>query len=274
MTDGGTASTARELRRAGRFRVAAAIVGRGVLGAAILFAAAEVATTAGLVPPIYLPPATTIVAAGAALLTEPGFLLDIGSTLLAWALGLLLATVISIPLGLVLGASETGYRMASPLIEFMRPVPSVAWIPFAVLVFGQGLTMKVVLVAYATAWPILYNTVYGMHDVDPLAIEIARAFGLPRRAVLRRAVLPSAAPFIFTGIRVSASLGLIVVVGAELFAAAASGIGAFILNASNGGTHMDQVFASAAIAGLLGVGINLLFDAIDRRAFGWRLQRG
>ena len=133
--------------------------------------------------------------------------------------------------------------MVSPLIEFMRPIPSVALIPLGILLWGQGFTMKVILVAYATAWPILYNTIYGVHDVDPIAVQTARAFGLKRGAILRHIDLPSAAPFIFTGIRISASIGLIVVVGCELLASAESGIGSFILFVSSSGGQMDSVLA-------------------------------
>ena len=243
---------------------------RGLMGALVLFALAELVTNLGLVPTQYLPHATSIVASMAGLLFDVSFLSQALATLSAWAAGLAAATLIAVPLGIALGSSETAYRATSPLIEFMRPIPAAALIPIAILVLGQGLAMKIALVAYATLWPILYNTVYGVHDVDPVAIQTARAFGLSRLAVLRRAVLPSAAPFIFTGLRISASLGLIVVVGAELLAAATSGIGSYILNISTSGGDMDKVYAAAAVAGLLGVLINLAFASIDRSAFKWR----
>jgi NitT/TauT family transport system permease protein len=130
--------------------------------------------------------------------------------------------------------------------------------------------MKVILVAYATAWPILFNTVYGVHDVDPIAVQTARCFGLKQRAIHWRISLPSAAPLVFTGIRISASIGVIVVIAAELLASADSGIGSYILFVSTQGGHMDSVLAGAAIAGILGVLINSFFDLIDRRAFAWR----
>jgi len=164
--------------------------------------------------------------------------------------------------------------MVSPIIEFMRPIPSVALIPLGILLWGQGFPMKVILVAYATTWPILFNTVYGVHDVDPIAIQTARCFGLRPAAVLRNISLPSAAPFIFTGIRISASIGLIVVVGAELLASADSGIGSYILFVSSSGGQMDSVLAGAAIAGLVGVAINAILARIDRRLFGWRYLGG
>jgi NitT/TauT family transport system permease protein len=184
--------------------------------------------------------------------------------------GLVLASVISIPLGVLIGTSHLAYRMVSPLIEFMRPIPSVALIPLGILLWGQGFSMKVILVAYATIWPILFNTVYGVHDVDPIAVQTAHCFGLKRGAILRRINLPSAAPFIFTGIRISASIGLIVVVGCELLASAQSGIGSYILFVSSSGGHMDSVLAGAAIAGLVGAVINGVLELLDRRFFAWR----
>ena len=130
--------------------------------------------------------------------------------------------------------------------------------------------MKVILVAYATTWPILFNTVYGVHDVDPIAVQTARCFGLKRRAIHWRITFPSAAPLIFTGIRISAAIGLIVVIASELLASADSGIGSYILFVSLHGGHMDSVLAGAAIAGILGVIINSVFGLVDRRVFAWR----
>jgi NitT/TauT family transport system permease protein len=188
----------------------------------------------------------------------------------AWAIGLGVAVVVSVPLGILIGTSDVAYKIATPLVELMRPIPSVALIPLAILLWGQGLTMKVILVAYATTWPILFNTIYGVHDVDPIAVQTARCFGLNRLAIHRRISLPSAAPFIFAGVRISASIGLIVVIGIELLAGADRGIGSYILFVSSNGGHMDSVLAGAAIAGLVGLAINGIFGVIERRTFAWR----
>jgi NitT/TauT family transport system permease protein len=242
-------------------------VSAGILA---FFLVAEFVTRLELVPPIYLPRASTVVLRMVELLRDASFLGHIVATLQAWAAGLALATLISVPLGIAIGTSDVSYRMVSPLIEFMRPIPSVALIPLGILLWGQGFPMKVILVAYATTWPILFNTVYGVHDVEPVALQTARCFGLRRGPVLRHVVLPSAAPLIFTGIRISASIGLIVVVGCELLASADSGIGSYILFVSSSGGQMDSVLAGAAVAGLLGALINSIFELIDRRVFAWR----
>jgi NitT/TauT family transport system permease protein len=243
---------------------------RAVAGVLAFFLIAEFIASLELVPSIYLPRASTVVYRMIELMQDAKFLKNVLATVHAWAAGLALATLISVPVGILIGTSDLAYRMSSPLIEFMRPIPSVALIPLGILLWGQGFSMKVILVAYATTWPILFNTIYGVHDVDPIAIQSARCFGLKPLAILRRVNLPSAAPFIFTGIRISASIGLIVVVGTELLVSADSGIGSYILFVSSSGGHMDSVLAGAAIAGIVGVLINWLLGLIDRRAFAWR----
>jgi NitT/TauT family transport system permease protein len=243
---------------------------RVALGIFIFFLILEFVTRLELVPPIYLPRASTVVRRMIELLQDPKFLRHVLATLHAWAVGLTFATLISLPIGILIGTSELAYKMSSPLIEFMRPIPSVALIPLGILLWGQGFSMKVILVAYAATWPILFNTVYGVHDVDPIAVQTARCFGLKQTAILRRINLPSAAPFIFTGIRISAAIGLIVVIGAELLASADSGIGSYILFVSLNGGQMDSVLAGAAIAGIIGAMINSGLGLIDRRFFGWR----
>lgn len=243
---------------------------RVALGIAIFFLVLEFITSLGLVPAIYLPKASTVVQRMVELAVDFTFLKHALATLAAWATGLALAILISVPVGIVIGTSDLAYKMTSPVIEFMRPIPSAALVPLAILLWGQGFPMKVILVAYATTWPILFNTVYGVHDVDPIAVQTARCFGLRQRAIHWRISLPSAAPLIFTGVRISASIGLIVVIAAELLASADSGIGSYILFVSLNGGQMDSVLAGAAIAGLLGVLINSLFGLMDRRMFAWR----
>ena len=182
------------------------------VGILAFFLVLEFITSLGLVPSIYLPKASTVLRRMGELLVDVPFLKHVLATLAAWAAGLALAILISVPIGILIGTSDLAYKMSSPVIEFMRPIPSVALIPLGILLWGQGFSMKVILVAYATTWPILFNTVYGVHDVDPIAVQTARCFGLKQAAILRRVSLPSAAPFIFTGIRISASIGLIVVI--------------------------------------------------------------
>jgi NitT/TauT family transport system permease protein len=145
----------------------------------------------------------------------------------------------------------------------------VALIPLAILVYGQGAQMKIALVVYACVWPIFFNTIYGVRDVEPLAKETARIFRTSPVGVVTHVLLPSAAPFIATGIRIAAAIALIVTISAELLAGAASGIGSWILSMSSGGANLSLVYAGTIFAGALGLLLNALLVGVERRLFAW-----
>jgi len=176
---------------------------RGAIGVVVLFLVLEAVTRAELVTPDYLPPASSILRETFDLLTDPSFLGDVWVTLQACLIGLAIATVVAVPLGLVLGLTEIAYRATVVVIEFLRPIPSVALIPLAILIYGRGLEMKVSLVVFACVWPLLFNTIYGIHSVDPVAVDTARVLGLGRWQIGGRVYLRSASPFIFTGVKIA-----------------------------------------------------------------------
>lgn len=243
---------------------------RGAVGAGLFFLLAEAVTRVGLVNPVYLPPASQVLARTVGLLGDAAFLGQVLATLSAWAVGLGLAVALAVPVGVALGSSRVAYGASRMLVEFLRPIPSVALIPLAILLFGQGLQMKVALIVYASVWPILFNTIYGIHDVDPVAVDTARSFGFGRLSILGRVALPSAAPFIATGVRVSAAIALILAISAELLAGGTSGIGAWILVAGSGGASNDLVYAGTVVTGLLGVAVNVAFLRLERRFLAWQ----
>ena len=157
-----------------------------------------------------LPLISTVLGQAFGLLGNTQFLTDTAATLGAWAAGLAITVAVGVPLGLILG-SVPGVRSATrAIVEFLRPIPAVALIPLAALVLGPGQRMNITLVVYASIWPVLFNTIYGLDDVDPLAKETLRAFGFGRLAVIRRVSLPAAAPFIATGVRVASSIARVV----------------------------------------------------------------
>jgi len=242
---------------------------RGLVGAAALFGLLELLTRAELVNPTYLPPASTILLTTGRILADTEFLANVGGTLLAWGIGMLIAMVIAIPIGLLLGASWRSYLAATTAIEFLRPIPSVALIPLVILLRGRGLDMKVILIVYASVWPILFNTIYGMREVDPIAKETARAFGLGRLAILWKISLRAASPFIYTGIRISAAIALILAISTELIAGGGLGIGTWMIANSETGVPRELLYAGIVVTGLLGLGINAVLVAGERRLFAW-----
>lgn len=256
-------------RTASRRRTTAIL--RGVLGVAGLALLLELVSRSGLVSTTYLPPFSRVVGEAIALWADPTFRTDVGATLLTYVLGMLIAGAIAIPVGVVFGMYQPAYRAARAIVELMRPIPPVALVPLVLLILGAGLQMKLVIVVFAAVWPIIFNTLYGVHDVDPYAKDMARTFGVGRWGIVRRIVIPSAAPFVMTGIRIASSIALIVVITVELIAGGADGIGAFISRErayGDAGSYL-AVLAATVTAGLLGLVINLAIGWVERRFFGW-----
>lgn len=242
---------------------------RGLVGAVALLGVLEALTRAEIVSPAYLPPASAVLVTTLRILVDPEFLTAMVATLAAWAGGLAVAACIAVPLGLVLGTSRRGYLASLAAVEFLRPIPSVALIPLAILLLGRGLDMRVALIAYASLWPILVNTVSGVREADPLARDTARAFGYGPRAIVRLVTLPSAAPFVATGVRIASAIALIVGISAELIAGGGPGIGTWMLTHSLSGIDRELVYAAIVVAGLLGLATNTLMVAVERRLFAW-----
>jgi NitT/TauT family transport system permease protein len=244
---------------------------RGLVGPAAFLLLAQLLGSSGVLSRSVLPLASTVLARAAGLAASPRFLTDLAATLEAWAAGLATAVAVAVPCGLILG-SVPGVRSATcALVEFLRPIPAVVLIPLVALLLGPGLRMNVTLIAYAAAWPVLLNTIYGLDDVDPLAKETLRAFGFGRIAVIRRVCLPSAAPFIVTGIRLASSVAIVVSIGIGVVTGRidGNGIGAFIADASTSAPHTAVVLAAALWAGVLGLALNALIAWAGRRALPW-----
>lgn len=247
---------------------------RGLIGVLVFLLVGEVIGRAGLVDRTYLPPSSTVLVHIADLLTDGSFLSDVAFTLTGWASGLLIAMVIAIPAGLVLGSLPVVNSAVRMLVEFLRPIPAVALAPLVILMIADQGQMERVLAAYAATWPILINTVYGAGDVDPVARDMARCFGLSRFAILVRVFLPSVAPFIATAVRVASSVALVVTISTELISGGgAHGIGLFILNASGDPDGAGDVFAAVAITGMLGLVFDSLLRYLERRLFRWNFER-
>jgi len=246
---------------------------RGVIGVGVLALGMEIFARSGLTDERFLPPLSVVIVKLGQELVDPAFLLAILATFGTWFLGLLLAAVVAIPLGIVLGLSEFTYRVSRAAIDLVRPIPPIALIPLVILVLGTTLGMKITLVVFAALWPILFNTITGVRDVDPQLTQMARSFQLGRGAIIRRIVLPASAPFIATGVRVSSSIALIVVVTVELIAGGSQGLGAYIAEARAIGTDVPRVFAGTLMTGALGLLINSALGALERRFFGWHERK-
>jgi ABC-type nitrate/sulfonate/bicarbonate transport system permease component len=236
-------------------------------GVLAVLLALELLVRTGIIAARYFPPMTDTFGALAELLGRGSYWEAVGRTLQGWAIGLAIAVAIAVPLGLAVGFNELLFRALRPIIEFLRPVPSVALVPLAILAYGTGLSSKVFLVVFASTWPLLIQTLYGARDVDPLQVETARAYRIGRLRRLLRVTLPSAVPYIATGLRIASATALILAVTAELIIGAA-GLGRSIAVAQSGGA-IEEMYALIITTGLLGWLLNALFARVERRVLHW-----
>jgi ABC-type nitrate/sulfonate/bicarbonate transport system permease component len=235
-----------------------------VLGVLVLF---EVLPRIGVLPRDHFPPISETLSTLGEELGEASFWDAVGNTLQGWALGLGIAAGLAIPIGIVIGSSRLLYRAMRGVIEFLRPIPSVALIPLAILIYGTGLESKVFLAAFASFWQLLVATLYGVQDVDPVATDTARSFGFSRFQRLFRVTLPSAVPYIATGLRIASAVSLILTVTAELVIGA-PGLGRAINLARSGGNE-ELMYALILTTGILGVLLNIIFLRAERRVLRW-----
>ncbi|TDC40696.1 ABC transporter permease subunit [Micromonospora sp. 15K316] len=227
----------------------------------------EAVPRAGIVSQEYLPPLSRITGALAELATEAAFWTALGDTVRGWFLGLAIAVTLGVAVGFVVGTVPVLREFTASTIEFLRPIPSVALIPLAVLVFGTDLRSVLLLVGYAAFWQVLVQVLYGVQDVDPVAAETARTFGLGRWARIRYVTWPTALPYVLTGVRLAAAVALILAITAELVIGA-PGLGNEIGVAQSGGA-VARMYALVVVTGLLGVAVNALARRLERWLLSW-----
>jgi ABC-type nitrate/sulfonate/bicarbonate transport system permease component len=241
----------------------------GLLGLVLFALVLELLPRSGLVSEQFFPPFSEMVTTLVGQFGEAAFWEATWDTVRTWGVGLGIALVAGIGLGLLLGSVEVLRRLTASTIEFLRPVPSVALIPLAVLIFGiRDISSTVMLVVYAAFWQVLIQVVYGVHDVDPVARETARSYRLGPMARLRWLIWPTALPYVMTGVRLGAAVALILAVTGELIIGGGIGLGAAIANAQSSGA-VPLVYALVIFTGLLGVVVNLGARLLERRVLAW-----
>jgi NitT/TauT family transport system permease protein len=239
----------------------------GTIGSALV---AELVLRSGLIPVPGLPIPSHVLTGASHLVSDPVFWQQVFFTLGEWMLGLLIATVAGVLVGGLMGAFRSVFLAFEWPVESFRVLPSVAVGPILVLLIGPGMLPLALTVALSCVWPILLNTMYGVRSTDTTAVATARSFGAGSMRVLRQVKIPSALPFAFTGVRIAASIGLIVAVSAELLIGSGSGIGGYILSNTANATNLDLVYAATLVAGLLGVLVNVVLAQLDEVLLGWK----
>lgn len=178
-----------------------------------------------------------------------------------------LAAAVGIPLGFVMGATETGENLFSPLIELMRPVPSVAFIPIAIILVGLDDRTGVIAASFASVWPILFSTKAGIEGIDRRTYEVAELLGVRGWRRWVRTALPASLPAVSTGLRLALTSALVVTITAEIVVGW-GGLGTYMETGRQVG-DAGAVWAGVFVAGMAGYAINLVALLTDRHLLRW-----
>ncbi len=214
------------------------------------------------------------VVSGTLELVEDGIIWNhIGSSLMRVGTGFLLALSIAIPLGLWMGRVDGAYITLNPLVQILRPISPIAWIPLAILWFGVGNASPIFLIFIASLFPMIVQTAAGVHAIDKRYLRAADNFGVSRARRYRQVIIPAVLPDLVVGMRISLGVAWLVVVAAEMIALN-SGLGYMIMDARNAGNRYDLVISGMVIIGLIGLLLDGLMKSLERlKSVRWRYGR-
>lgn len=258
-------------RSGGKALTAVVTAVKGAAGFAVLLAVYELLRLTSVLPEGSAPSTSAVLGALVdGFRAEAPLRTGLLSTAQAWSIGVLVAVCLGMILGAAVGLSAWADALTRTSVEFLRPVPAVALVPVAIVLFGLQITMQVFLVAVACIWPVLVGTKHAVRAVDPLLLDTARMLGLSRMGRLRRVMLPAAVPSVATGIRTAAGLGVVVAVAAELVSGS-PGLGNYLIKSQQAG-QTASAFAGVLLAGVLGLTVNVVLAGLERRVSGWQIE--
>ena len=237
---------------------------RGCLSVLIAAACYEATARSGAFPGELMPPLPKIWATLVALTVDGSMVWHAGLTLYRMMAGYVLAVVIGIPLGILMGRFRPIERFVMPLASALMPVPSLALVPLFILWFDLGNTVSILIVLYAALFPVMLNAWSGVRAVNQLWLRAAGAMGADENALFWKVILPGSLPFIITGLRLAFLRAWIAVVGAEMLSSSNWGLGWVIYDAQQF-LNTDVMLASVAVIGAIGFLFErLVFGSLER----------
>jgi NitT/TauT family transport system permease protein len=195
------------------------------------------------------------------------------SSLLRVGAGFLLAVVVAVPLGLLMGRVAGAYITLNPIFQMLRPISPIAWIPLAILWFGVGNASPIFLIFIASVFPMIVQTAAGVHTIEQRYLLAAENFGAGRSKLFLQVIVPAVLPEIIVGMRIGLGVAWLVVVAAEMIALR-SGLGYMIMDSRNAGNRYDLVVAGMIIIGIIGLMLDGTMRLLERlKAVRWRYAK-
>ena len=178
-------------------------------------------------------------------------------------IGFGIATIVAVPLGILLGLSTVATRAIDPYVQILRPVSPLAWLPIGLALFKSSQTTAIFVIAISSLWPILLNTIFGVKAIPKIYLDVARTLGTSRWETLRRIILPAAAPAIVAGLRVGIGIAWLVIIAAEMLTGG-TGIGYYVWNEWNN-LSISAIITAILVIGGVGLGLDRLFAVLQSR---------
>ena len=228
----------------------------------------EIIPRTGIVDSSFLPPFSEVAAAFVRLLLSGELIRQTAVSLQRAALGFGLAMLVAIPLGLMMGWFKWFERFTDPLVQTLRNVPSLALLPIFILFLGIGEESKIAIIFWGSLWATLLSTINGVKNVDPILIKSARSMGASPAMLFGKVILPSAVPSVFTGMRLSATHSILILIAAEMIGASA-GLGFLILSAEYS-FNIKNMYVGIITLALLGITVNYILLHLESRATKWK----
>jgi NitT/TauT family transport system permease protein len=257
-------------------------IGVGMVAPAVVVALWQLVASLGWVNPQVLPSPLAVVQKWIAYLlplqphTEGSWflwamsgelLVDSCTSMYRVLLGFAIGAGLALPLGLAMGASQRVYTWFNPLVQLLRPIPPIAYIPLAILWFGLGNPPAVFLIALGAFFPVLMNTIAGVRQVDGIYLRAARNLGASGSTMFLRVILPAAVPYILAGVRIGIGTAFIVVIVSEMIAVN-NGLGFRILEAREY-FWSDKIMAGMITIGMLGLAIDVAMNRLNNHLLRW-----
>lgn len=233
-----------------------------ILPVSIIIIWAILTTFTGLIPSYFLPSPFEVLKSFETLLMNGQLVQDTSLTLMRVVLGLTVSALVGIPLGILMGWSNTVKDFSSLMVGIFRPIPPIAWIPFAILWFGVGLESAIFIIFVGSVFPILINTMDGVKRVDKVLLESAYTLGASNSQVLQKVAVPASLPSIVTGLKVGVGVGLMCTVAAEMIGSN-SGLG-YLIFTSTSMLDTGSAIVGMLTIGVIGLGADYLFSRIEK----------
>jgi ABC-type nitrate/sulfonate/bicarbonate transport system permease component len=240
---------------------------RGIIFLILMALLWELVSRNRLISPLYFPPMSKNLVVFYHLMVDGTLPLELSRSFGRIFGGFFLAIGVMVPLGIAMGLFKSIYNLFEPLTELVRPLPPPAIIPIMMLFLGIGEAMKIVVIFFACAFPILINTMDGVRSVEPTLVDTARTFGRNRYEIILQVILPASLHQIFTGWRVALPIALIVGIVSEMVGAL-NGIGRFILVMQRS-FNVPEMYAGIFLVALVGYTLNALLRFLNTALIGW-----